>query len=99
MKYKIMITERAEEHLDQILYHLLRRARNFYTAPKFLDNMEKLVSQLMEDPYQFAPCNDRYLESKGYRRTEVLDKNYFVVYKVEEKTVYLLGIYRNLEKA
>ncbi len=95
MNYNVMITERAEEHLDQLMYHLLRRNEHSYTAPHFLASLEAVLANLKEKPYKYPVCRDRHFEYKNYREAELSDTDYKVIFKVkDDENVYLLGIFR-----
>ena len=67
MVYKLIVTERAEEQLDECLYYLVYRLGNNIAAEHLLACIEKAYDCLEENPYQFPECRDAYLKSLKYR--------------------------------
>ena len=92
-----MITERAEQLLDRLVYYLLFQLKNEQAASHLLDEVTRIYERLEENPFQFPECRDVYLKSKQYREAIIIDMNYVVIYRVENSTVYVLGIFHGLE--
>ncbi len=40
---------------------------------------------------------DPYLKQKGYREAVLTDMNYMIVFRVEGRNVYIMGIFHQLE--
>lgn len=97
MAYKLEITERAEQLLDQLVYYLLYRLKNEQAAGHLLDEISKVYDRLEENSYQFTESRDVYLKSKQYREAVTTDMNYAVIFKIEDDTVYVLGVFHGLE--
>lgn len=97
MDYKLIITERAEELLDGLVQYLLYRVKNEQAAIHLLDSVAHLYDRLEDNPFQFPECRDEYLSYLGYREAVLSDMNYLVIFKVEEETVYVLGVFHELE--
>lgn len=98
MDYKLIITERAEELMDERIYYLLYKLKNEQAATHLLDGIEKLYVRMEENPFQFSECRDVYLKRMGYREAVVTDMNYLVILRVEDKVVYVLGVFHELER-
>ena len=62
MVYKLIVTERAEEQLDECLYYLVYRLGNNIAAEHLLTCIEKAYDRLEENPYQFPECRDAILK-------------------------------------
>lgn len=97
MDYKLIITERAEELLDGLVQYLLYRIKNEQATIHLLDSIEHLYDRLEDNPYQFPECRDEYLSYLGYREAVLPDMNYLVIFKVEKETIYVLGVFHELE--
>lgn len=97
MDYKLIITERAEELLDNLVHYLIFRLKNEQAAQHLLDSIEEIYERLEENPFQFAYCKDKLLRIKEYRDAVIPDMNYVVIFKLEEQYVYILGIFHMLE--
>ena len=97
MVYNLIITERAEELLDNLVYHLIYRLKNPQAARHLMDNISDVYDKLEENPYQFPDCRDAFLKSKGYREAVASDMNYIVIFRIEDNDVYILGVFHGLE--
>ena len=97
MAYKLIITERADELIDRLAAYLINNLKNPDAASHFLDELETVYSRLEENPYQFSESKDEYLFLRGYREALFHEMKYRVVFRTEEQTVYVLGVFHMLE--
>jgi plasmid stabilization system protein ParE len=97
MAYRLIITERAEELLEQLVKYILYKFRNEQAARHLLDGIEQLYDRLEDNPYQFVDCRDSYLKRKGYKEAVVKDMDYILIFRIEDNVVYVLGIFHQLE--
>ncbi|MBS6398156.1 MAG: type II toxin-antitoxin system RelE/ParE family toxin [Clostridiales bacterium] len=97
MAYRLIITDRAEELLDQLVNYILFKFRNEPAAKRLLDGIEQLYDRLEYNPYQFADCRDSFLKSKGYKEAVVKGMNYILIFRIDGNDVYVLGIFHQLE--
>ena len=97
MVYKLIITHLAEELLDQCVSYILFKFKNEPAAKKMLDEIDKIYNRLEDNPFQFADCRDPFLKSKGYKEAVVSDMDYIIIFRVKEDSVYVLGIFHQLE--
>ena len=93
MVYKLIVTERAEEQLDECLYYLVYRLGNNIAAEHLLTCIEKAYDRLEENP----ECRDAYLKSLKYREVILTDMSYLMIVKVVDLEVYIMGIFHQLE--
>ena len=97
MAYNLIVTERADELIDRLTAYLLNNLKNPGAAAHFLDELEMIYNRLEENPYQFAESKDEYLFIRGYRDALFKEMNYHVVFRVDEQSVYVLGVFHTLE--
>ena len=97
MAYRLHITDRAEELLDQSVNYILFKFKNEPAAKHLLDGIEQLYDRLEDNPYQFADCRDSFLKSKGYKVAAVKDMDYILIFRIDNDVVYVLGIFHQLE--
>ena len=97
MVYKLVITERAEQLMDRLVYYLFFQLKNEQAASHLLDAVSSVYERLEENPFQFPECRDAYLKSKQYQEATTMDMNYVIIYRVEDGTVYVLGVFHGLE--
>lgn len=97
MGYRLNITDRAEELLDQLVNYILFKFKNEPAAIQLLDGMEQLYDRLEDNPYQFADCRDSFLKSKGYKEAVVKNMDYILIFRIDGDVVYVLGVFHQLE--
>ena len=97
MAYKLVITERADELIDRLTAYLVNNLKNPDAASHFLDELETVYHRLEDNPYQFAESKEEYLLLRGYRETLFRGMNYRVIFRADEQTVYVLGVFHALE--
>lgn len=97
MTYKLVITERANELLDNLVNYLLKSFNNKQAAIHLLDSVERIYERLEENPLQFPLSRDPYLSNKGYRETVIPDMKYVLIFSTDKDRVYVLGIFHQLE--
>ena len=97
MAYRLHITDRAEELLEQLVNYILGKFKNEPAAKHLLDGIEQLYDRLEDNPYQFADCKDPFLKSKGYKEAVVKDMDYILIFRITDDVVYVLGIFHQLE--
>ena len=66
MGYKLEITQKASEHLDQ-----LNPLKSDQTAKHLLSGIEEIYDRLEEDPWKFPACIDYVLRKKEYRKAKI----------------------------
>lgn len=98
MRYNLIITERAEQLLDNTICYILYKLNNRQAAKHLLDNVERIYKRLQENPFQFPECRDKYLSYKGYREAVFPDMRYIIIYRVENNNVFVLGIFHQSEQ-
>lgn len=97
MAYKLIVTEHADELLDNLVYHLLYRLKNQQAAKHLLDGIEDIYNRLEINPRQFRLSQDAYLAGKGYHEAIVPQMNYAVIFSINTDTVNVVGIFHQLE--
>ena len=97
MAYNLVVTERAEELLDNILNYLVYQFKSGQAAMHLLDEMENLYGRLEENPLQFPLSRDTYLADRGYREAVTEQMYYAIVFRVKTNVVNIVGIFHQLE--
>lgn len=91
--YRLIITELANQDLDEIISYILHELSNEIAVGSFLDEVEKCYDFLKSNPRIYGACANMRLGLEGYRRAPI--KNYLLVYKTDEesKTVSVLRFF------
>lgn len=97
MAYKLVITEHADELLDNLIHHLLFRLKSEQAARHLLDGIENVYKRLGENPMQFPISSNIYLASKGYHEAIVPQMSYIVVFNIKADVVNVVGIFHQSE--
>ena len=87
-KYKIQITNSAGRDLDEIWEYIALDNRN--AAVRFIKKLETAVKSLGRFPHRNSIIPESEIIGKEYRHA-IID-NYRVVYRVFEKTVFIMRI-------
>lgn len=97
MAYKLVISEYADELLNNLIYYLIYRLKNEQAARHLLDGIDVIYDRLETNPFQFPLSRDGYLANKGYREAVVPQIDYVVIFDIREKNVNVVGIFHQLE--
>ena len=93
MAYKLIVTQKAHQDLDDALGYIARKLANPKAAANLLDQVEKCYGQLRRFPFLYECCQDTRLNEMGYRKTVI--GNYILVFRPveQEQTVYVLRFF------
>ena len=97
MAYKLIVTEHANELLDNLLYYLIYQLKSEQAARHLLDGIDSIYDRLEENPLQFPSSRDIYFADKGYHEAVIGQMNYIVVFRIEMDIVNIVGIFHQLE--
>ncbi len=81
-KYKLKITPKANDDLDEIYNYISIELSNEAAAVNFMNKIEMNIMRLRDFPLSCSFVEDDVLKSKGYRKL-VID-NYIAFYIVDE---------------
>jgi len=88
--YSLVVTELAEEDLDDIVGYIAIELAAPVAASDFADAVVKCYERIMGNPFCYEAARDPRLRLEGYRRAVI--KNYIMLYKIfpekEEVVVY-----------
>ena len=97
MHYKLIISERAELHIDNILDYVVNTLKNPSAAKAILCDIEEAYNRLEYMAETFGYCNDNYLAYHGYRKTALSGHDYLILYRVKGNEVYISGVFHMRE--
>lgn len=86
MKYKIIISDKANEQIKQNLAFISKVSK----AAAKVQNTEfkNAIKSIKEDPKSYKFLSEEYLQSNKYRKY-VVSKRYIILYQIIEETVYI----------
>jgi plasmid stabilization system protein ParE len=82
-KYRIDISEPAENDLRDIIRYIFAQLSAPVTAQKMMDIVEEAIANLAVMPQKCPPVTDKRLARIGYRKLIV--KNYIIFFTVNEE--------------
>lgn len=97
MRYKLVISERAEMHIDNILDYVVNILKNPGAARAIIADIEDAYSRLEYMADSFAYCNDTYLADRGYRKISLSSHDYLILYRVVDDEVQISGVFHMRE--
>lgn len=98
MGYKLIISERAERHIDNIIDYVVDTLKNPGAAKAILSDIEEAYDKLeyMADVLGF--CNDYYLAERGYRKIFLSNHDYLIIYRIEGDEARISGVFHMREE-
>ena len=97
MAYNLIITDRADELIDERVYYLIRKFKNPQAATHLLDGISGIYDRLEDNPFQFPDSRDPKLFKRGYKEALIPDMEYRMVFRIEDNIVYIVGLFHELE--
>ena len=97
MGYNLIVSEKADEHIDNLVGYLINKLKNNQAASNFLDEIEEIYGRLEENPYQFPISRDKYLSFQGYHEAHFEKMSYHIVFRIADEVVFIVGVFHDLE--
>lgn len=97
MDYKIVLAKDAEEDLDRFVAYLLLEKESEQAARNLLNDFEATKESLSNVAGSLKLCDNPKLRELGYHRINFLSHRYFMLYRIENGTVYVDNIFHELQ--
>ena len=97
MDYKIVLSRGAEEDLDGFVAYLLFEKKSEQAARNLLNDFEATKTSLSNVAGSLKLCDNPKLRELGYYRINFLSHRYFMLYRIENDTVYVDNIFHELQ--
>lgn len=97
MEYKVVITSDAEDDLDKFIKYLLFEKQNEQAARSLLNDFEATTQRLSQIAGSLKFCDNPNLRAFEYRKINFLTHRYFLLYRIEDKTVFVDNIFHELQ--
>lgn len=97
MAYKIVVTEEAATDLERFIQYLLFEKRSEQAARNLLNDFEATKMKLENAAEVLKICENKRLQSLGYRRINFMLHGYFMLYRVVDNVVYIDSIFHELQ--
>ena len=97
MAYKVVITTDAEQDLNRFIYYLINEKKSRQVAINVLNDFEQTVQELATVAGSLKLCDNPRLYELGYRRINFRSHKYFMLYRIQKKTVVIDRIFHDLQ--
>lgn len=95
--YEVVLTKKAELQAQKILDYIFYELENAQAAFSVEQDMKETVTRLSRVAGTLKYCDDLELRSLGYRTIHFKRHKYFLLYKIIDDRVYVIGIYHDLQ--
>ncbi len=97
MDYKIVMSKGAEEDVDRFVTYLLFEKKSEQAARNLINDFEATKINLTNVAESLKLCDNPKLRELGYHRINFLSHRYFMLYRIENDTVYVDNIFHELQ--
>ncbi|MBQ9403167.1 type II toxin-antitoxin system RelE/ParE family toxin [Candidatus Saccharibacteria bacterium] len=97
--YKIVVSETAEKKFADSLDYILYNYCDIFAIHRMIDDYEETLERLSYLAGSLGLSNNPKLAKNGYGIIHFKHYKYYMVYRVNDKTVEVIGIYHTLEDA
>lgn len=97
-KYKIKVTPKAFEDLDEIYGYIANDLYNEHAADSLLEKIETSIMRLKDFPFSCSFVRDEVLKVKGYRKLIVENYIVFHIVREAEKEVVVIRVLYGKQK-
>ena len=97
MAYNIVTTDEMDTLLENSVSYIINKLKNVQAASHLLDEVQDIYIELENNPAIYSISSDPFLAALKYHEAVLKSMNYKIIYKYDDNTVYILGIYNNLE--
>lgn len=94
--YRVIFSNKAMEMERKLVDYLINVICSSQAAIHLLDEIDKVIERLQENPYQFPKVRLPYVDAR-YRMVTISTMNYIVIYKISNEIVYIMGIFHSTE--
>ena len=93
MRYKLVVPGYVDAQIDACIAYIAQTLRNPDAARSVLDDVAVVYERLEHLPEAFPLCRDTCLRAKEYRKVTLPHHNYLLIYRIEERIVYIVGFF------
>lgn len=97
MGYKLQITNKAEQDLDEILDYIITELCNMEAALHLADEVERHYNMILDNPYLYVECQQPLLRNLHYRK--IVMGGYLAIYRIDEQNniIYIERFFSDLQ--
>lgn len=89
MDYRVIVSNTAQNAVDQFIAYLLLEKESLQAAQSVADDYEETLRRLSVIAGSLKLCDDPELASHGYKRINFKRHDYFLIYHIENDIAYV----------
>lgn len=97
MRYRLIVPAYVETQIDACIAYIVQTLHNPDAARNVLDELVETYERLSCLPEAAPLCRDAYLRAKNYRIITLPHHHYLLIYRMEERIVYVVGFFHMRE--
>lgn len=97
MEFKIYFSNKSKNQMFSTLDYLKNNLMNENASKKLGGLIKDCLLRIKENPYQFPPLENKFLETNEYREAHLIKMHYKFIFKIENNKVFILGFFNDLE--
>lgn len=95
--FEVVFSDEAKEQLQDILDYLFFTLNNAQAAYSVEQDAKQTTELLFSIALSLKFCDDPELRKLGYRTIHFKRHNYFMLYRVQDRNVYVDAVYHDLQ--
>ena len=95
--FEVVLTDQAEAAVRKILDYIFYELKNAQAAYSVEQDMRETIDRLSYTADSLKLCDVPELRTHGYRIIHLRQHRYFMLYKIINTRVYVIGVYHDLQ--
>lgn len=95
--FEVIFTDNAKEQSQDIIDYIFFELNNAQAAYNVEQDMKQTTRLLSRVAGSLKLCESPRLRALGYRTIHLKHHNYFMLYRIQDNTVYVDAIYHDLQ--
>ncbi|MCM1091036.1 MAG: type II toxin-antitoxin system RelE/ParE family toxin [Butyrivibrio sp.] len=95
--FEVILTDKAQTQVQNILDYIFYELENPQAAYNIEQDMRETINRLPHIAKSLKLCDDPKLRAQGYRTIHLKRHGYFMLYKIVDTYVYIIGVYHDLQ--
>lgn len=97
MAYKVIIMPPAKRRLEMYVSYTMEQLKNRQAAKAILADARATKTRLSLVADSLKICDNPLLKKYGYRKIKFLKHDFLMIYRIQEKTVIVDGMFHELQ--
>ncbi|MCM1251260.1 MAG: type II toxin-antitoxin system RelE/ParE family toxin [Clostridium sp.] len=97
INFEVVLTQKAEEQIQKIIDYIFDELGNAQAAYSVEQDMKETVKRLSYIADSLKLCDAPKFRTLGYRTIHLKQHKYFMLYKIIDTRVYVIGVYHDLQ--